>query len=198
MEGHGTRLFFSGDSFTPGGMDDYCANNRNLLGSGVGYDRCVALLQELAPTHIFNCHVDRAFTFTDAQLAQMRANLAERERTFGELSAWEHPNYALDAHWIRCDPYEQSARPGDVITVQARVTNHSAEARDVRVQLRTPDGWGAPSAARATIPAKSEGAVPFRVTAPADAAPRRHVVTADITYHGRPLGPIREAIVEVR
>ncbi len=197
VEGHGARLFFAGDSFTPGGMDDYCANNRNLLGHGAGYDRCVALLQELQPTHIFNCHVGRAFTFTDAQSAQMRANLAERERTFGELCAWEHPNYALDAHWIRCDPYEQSARPGDVVTVRACVTNHTDAPRAVRVALETPDGWVTPREAAATIPAKSDGAVPFRVAAPPGAAPGRYVLPADVTYHGRPLGPIREAIIEV-
>jgi glyoxylase-like metal-dependent hydrolase (beta-lactamase superfamily II) len=201
VEGRGTRLFFSGDSFTPGGMDDYCANNRNLLGAGVGYDKCVALLQELNPTHIFNCHVDRAFTFTDAQLDQMRVNLAERERMFGELCPWDHPNYALDAHWVRCDPYEQRARAGSVVTVRARVTNHSAAAHVILVELEAPvgssAGWSAPAAAAATIPPKSEGSVPFRVTVPHDAAPGRYVLPADITYDGRRLGPIREAIIEV-
>ena len=128
----------------------------------------------------------------------MRANLAERERTFGELSAWEHPNYALDAHWIRCDPYEQEARPGDVVTIRARVTNHSDAARVVCVGMDTPPGWDVPAAGTATIPAKSDGAVPFRVVVPTGATPGRYVLPADIAYHGRSLGPIREGIIEVR
>ncbi|MEZ4664126.1 MAG: hypothetical protein R2911_41885 [Caldilineaceae bacterium] len=74
----GLRLFFSGDSFTPAGIDDYCAGNRNLLSAGVGLDQCLALIEQLQPTHIFNCHVALAFTFTPAEINFMRQNLAER------------------------------------------------------------------------------------------------------------------------
>ena len=197
VEGRGARLFFSGDSFTPGGMDDYCAMNRNLLGDGAGYDRCLALLQELNPTHIFNCHVDVAFTFTDAQMRQMRENLRARETTFGDLCVWEHANYALDFHWVRCDPYEQVASAGESVTVLVRVTNHSDAPRTLRAALETPPSWGAPPPAAVEIPAKSDGLVPFRVSVPEGARPGRYVLPADITYHGQPLGPIREAIVEV-
>ncbi|MAF10417.1 hypothetical protein CMK11_08195 [Candidatus Poribacteria bacterium] len=197
VEGHGVRLFFSGDSFTPGGMDDYCAMNRNLLGSGLGYDRCLALLEALEPTHIFNCHVDRAFDFTNAQMHQMRANLQARQEAFGDLCAWEHVNYGLDMHWVRCDPYEQRVAAGDTATACVCVTNHSDDARVVRARLETPSGWPALSWASATIPAGTDGSVPFRIPVPAGASPGRYVLPADITYHGRPLGPIREAIVEV-
>ena len=197
VEGRGQRLFFSGDSFTPGGMDDYCAMNRNLLGDGVGYDRCLELLEELRPTHIFNCHVDVAFTFTQAQIQQMRDNLRDRVVAFGDLCAWEHPNYGLDLHWVRCDPYEQCVAAGDYATVLVRVTNHSDEARTLHAALATPVSWNAPLPATATIPAKSDGAVPFRLRIPGETPPGRYVLPADITYHGRPLGPIREAIVEV-
>ncbi|MBT7098661.1 MBL fold metallo-hydrolase, partial [Candidatus Poribacteria bacterium] len=196
-EGHGTRLFFAGDSFTPGGMDDYCAMNRNLLGRGRGYDRCLALLEELKPTHIFNCHVDAAFAFTDAQVLQMRENLRAREESFGDLCAWEHVNYGLDMHWVRCDPYEQRVAAGDAATVRVCVTNYSDGARVVGAQLDTPSGWSAPATASATIPAGADGSVPFRVRVPLGTPSGRYVVPADITYHGRPLGPIREAIVEV-
>ena len=68
VDGHGVRMFFAGDSFTMAGIDDYCSGNRNLLGADVGYERCLRLIQELKPTHIFNCHVDPAFDFTDAEI----------------------------------------------------------------------------------------------------------------------------------
>src|SRR5687768_18422649 len=36
----GQTYLFTGDSFTPSGMDDYCMQNRNILRQGEGYDFC--------------------------------------------------------------------------------------------------------------------------------------------------------------
>ncbi|MBC8235440.1 MBL fold metallo-hydrolase [bacterium] len=47
VEHDGFSVLFTGDSLTPGGIDDYCAQNRNLLGEGKGFDRCLALIKEL-------------------------------------------------------------------------------------------------------------------------------------------------------
>jgi len=87
-------MLFVGDSFTPGGIDDYCAQNRNWLGKDVGFDRCVALIERLRPTHIFNCHVDVAFDFTPEQCRFMHDNLAQREQLFGQLFPWTTPTTA--------------------------------------------------------------------------------------------------------
>ncbi|MHB1459432.1 MAG: MBL fold metallo-hydrolase, partial [Armatimonadota bacterium] len=77
VEGHGSRMFFAGDSFAPGGLDDYCAYNRNLLGKDIGYDHCLNLLQELKPDSIFNAHIDKPFSFTDAEYEFMKQSLAD-------------------------------------------------------------------------------------------------------------------------
>ena len=87
------RMFFVGDSYTWPGIDDYCAYNRNWLGRNVGYQYCLALIEKLRPTHIFNCHVDDAFTFTPEEIAFMRKNLDQREKLFGQLVPWDHANY---------------------------------------------------------------------------------------------------------
>ena len=112
VEGHGVRMFFGGDSFTMSGIDDYCSGNRNLLGKAVGYEKCLRLIRELKPTHIFNCHVNPAFDFTDAEIECMLDTLAEREKCYTALFPWDHANYGMDEHWIRCYPYEQEITPG--------------------------------------------------------------------------------------
>ena len=89
VEGYGIRMFFAGDSFTMAGIDDYCSGNRNLLGADVGYEKCLRLIQELKPTHIFNCHVDPAFDFTDDEIACMLDTLAEREKCYTALFPWD-------------------------------------------------------------------------------------------------------------
>lgn len=214
VEGQGRCLFFSGDSFTPAGIDDYCAGNRNLLGAGVGYDRCLALIEQIQPTHIFNCHVPLAFDFTAAEIRWMRHNLAEREQTFGALTLWDHANYGLDEHWLRCFPYEQDVVAGQTVRLQVAVTNHSATAKVLRCRPILPKRWGREVAEQQVeIPAKQNGFLPFIIAIPHRAAEdltvaesfalpgtlpepqaRRVVIPVEVSYDGRSLGQFREAI----
>ncbi len=198
------RLFFVGDSFTMAGIDDYCAANRNWLGKGVGFDRCVALVERLEPTHMFNCHVDEAFDFTPEQCRFMRATLAEREALFGLLVPWDHANYGIDEPWTRCHPYEQTAKPGADAALRLVVTNHSAEPRVARSRPVPPRAWtggrGSRRAAewtQATVPAKAEGSVPCAVKVPQAARPGRYVIPLDLIYGSWDLPQFTEAILVV-
>jgi hypothetical protein len=197
VEGRGVRLFFAGDSFTMAGIDDYCSGNRNLLGDGVGYDRCLALIEQLKPTHIFNCHVNCAFDFTADELRWMRQNLAEREQLYTELIPWDHANYGLDEQWVRCHPYEQDVTQGGTAELRVVFTNHSAEPRQAVCRPILPESWGVNIPAQAaTIPPKSDGYLPFSIPIP-DLKPdraKRVIVPIDVTYNGRPLGQFREAV----
>ena len=193
-------MFFAGDSFTMAGIDDYCAGNRNLLGEGVGYDRCLAQIAELQPTHIFNCHVPCAFTFTDEEIRQMRTNLAERERLYADLFPWGQPNYGIDEHWVRPYPYEQNVGGGETATLQVCFTNHSPEARIASCRPILPESWNINIPEQsATIPSKQERHITFSIPIPAHVnSTRRTVIPLDITYDGRPLGQFREAIFVFR
>lgn len=204
VEGRGMRLFFSGDSFTMAGLDDYCSGNRNLLGTGVGYDRCLALLETLQPTHIFNCHVEPAFDFTADEIGQMRTNLALRTEQYGHLLPWDQPNYGLDEHWVRCLPYEQLAQPGSTVTLSVVIANHSATARTASCYPVLPAAWATVVAEQSiTIPPHSEGQVTFAIPLPTSQRPpsadalQRMVVPIEVTYHGHALGQFREAILVI-
>ncbi len=205
VEGDGLRLFFSGDSFTPAGIDDYCAGNRNLLGMDVGFDRCLALIEECQPTHIFNCHVQPAFTFTPEEIGFMRANLAERVQCFRKLLPWDDPNYGLDEHWVRCWPYEQAVVAGQTVQLQVVITNHSAVAQMARCRPILPTAWAQEiPAQQTTIPPKAEGFLAFTLTIPTAvdalaeraAGPKetRFVIPIEVEYAGHPLGQFREAL----
>lgn len=197
VEGRGQRLFFIGDSFTPSGIDDYCAGNRNLLGAGRGFDACLSLVDELQPDALFNCHVDTGFSFSPEQIRTMRANLAEREALFGRLLPWDHPNYGLDEHWVRCDPYEQEAAPGETIRISVAATNHSAVEREVACRPLLPTGWGPVAARIAPVAAGADGGVEFTIRIPTAARPGRYVIPIEVRYGRLELGPFREAIIAV-
>ena len=203
VERGGLRMFFIGDSFTMAGIDDYCMFNRNWLGRDVGFDHCLALLARLRPTHLFNCHVDEAFDFTDDELAFMRRNLAERRELFAQVMPWEDPNFGLDEPWVRCFPYEQKARAGETVGLAVWVTNHADGPRRVRCRPNPPLAWqpprdtGRPAWAEAVVPPKSEHPVPLRVEVPREARPGRHVVTVDVCFAQWVLPERAEAIIEV-
>lgn len=199
VEGRGARMFFAGDSFTMSGIDDYCSGNRNWLGENVGFDRCVKLIQTLKPTHIFNCHVEPAFDFTDAELQFMRSNLALREEIYGQLFPWDSPNYGMDEYWVRCYPYEQDATPGSTATLRVDITNHSASERRAVCRPIFPASWGIEADAKSvSIPAKSDRQLSFSFEIPKNAQAKRTIIPVDVTYDHRKLGQFREAVLVIK
>lgn len=203
-EGNGLRMLFVGDSFTMAGIDDYCMHNRNWLGEGLGFDRCIALIDRLRPSHLFNCHVNEAFDFTHEECSVMRENLARRQRQFGELTPWDHVNYAMDEPWVRCDPYEQRASKRRV-ELELVITNHSSEARAAACRPVLPRVWPAAPAkpgsddgwVRRTIPSKTDGRLPLVLDVPPRIAPGRYVIPVDLRYGDRLLPQFTEAIVVI-
>ena len=205
VEGEGLRMLFVGDSFTMAGIDDYCAPNRNWLGAGVGFDRCIALIEKLRPTHVFNCHVAEAFDFTAEQCRQMRANLAEREGLFGQLVPWPHANFGMDEPWVRCHPYEQRAEPGAKAAFRVVATNHAETTARLACRAVLPRTFGGATAARnratrwssVPIPSKTDGEVPLSFSIPSDTPPGRYVVAVDVRLDDRSLPQFTEAVVVV-
>jgi len=104
---NGDVIFFAGDSFTPSGIDDYCAYNRNLLMPDGGYLKCIGILKKYMPDYVINQHVMSAFAFTDEQLEYMEQNLLKRMEILSELSVWDDINYSLDEYFVMAYPYEQ-------------------------------------------------------------------------------------------
>jgi glyoxylase-like metal-dependent hydrolase (beta-lactamase superfamily II) len=199
-EGQGVRMCFVGDSFTMAGIDDYCPQNRNPFGVGQGFDRCIALLDRLRPTHLFNCHVNEAFDFTAEECSTMRANLAEREQLFRELLPWDHPNYGTDDSWARAFPYEQERPAGATADFSLVLTNYSSGPREASCRAILPRAWDTAATAwsPATIPAGHDGAIRLTLRIPPTAVPGRYVIPIDVRYDRWRLPQWTEAIVVVR
>lgn len=193
------KMFFVGDSHTAAGIDDYCAQNRNWLGKDVGFDQCLALLAKLQPTHLFNCHVDTAFSFTQEEIRFMRANLAEREKLFGALMPWDHPNYGMDESWVRSFPYEQKVVPGKVATLEVVITNHSTYVYQADVRAILPKAWGGGASdwAGTKIPAKTERGIRLQIPVPASVPAGRYVLPIDVRYGPWDLPQFAETILQI-
>lgn len=198
---NGTRIVFGGDSFTPSGMDDYCLLNRNLVGENQGYLYCLRYLRKLGPgVFLTNQHVDPMWTYTDAQYEQMEASLRRREKILESLFPWDSPNYGVDEQWARFYPYGVEARAGEAVTLEVRITNHSAREREFRVTPHAPEGWKVSQTQnKVTIPAGKDGAVRFKVRgAAAQATDSLSIITSDIESEGMRLPDFVEALVRLR
>jgi len=193
------RMFFVGDSHTMAGVDDYCTFNRNLLGREVGFQYCLSLIEKLQPTHVFNCHVNDAFTFTAGEIDFMRKVLDERERLFGELVPWDHANYGLDPSWVRCFPYARKVSQGETARLEAMVTNHSGTRQRTACRVVLPGtlGGGKTEWTETEVEAKAEKGLAVAFGVPADAAPGRYVVLIDVRHDSWNLPRIAEAVIDV-
>ncbi len=202
LRGHGLTVLFGGDSFAPTGLDDYNAGNRNLLGAGKGYRRCLELLRAYRPDLILNQHQDKASHFSDAQLAYMEQMLVEREALLADLLPWPHPNYGTDEGWIRAYPYQVDACPGSSCVIEVRATNHADQPADLSAAAVPPEGWEQPEQPGETWSTGRESAewishAAVTVSVPAGARPGIYPVAFRVTWNGRYLGQVCHALIQV-
>lgn len=189
---------FVGDSFTPSGIDDYCLQNRNFLHEGQGYFRCLDRLEQLPPgCFLINQHVEPAFRFSPAQIAQMRETLRRRIPLLSELLPFEDPNYGLDESWAVLHPYWLTLRPGQSAPLALRITNHSPRELTFQATARAPQGFHVTGACPVRIAPRSAGALTMTVEVPSNCLAGLHLVTVDISREGAELREWTEAVLDV-
>ncbi|MHB1458058.1 MAG: COG1470 family protein, partial [Armatimonadota bacterium] len=94
---------------------------------------------------------------------------------------------------------EQTAAPGDTISIDLVVTNHSAVEHTTECQAHIPTAWGSRMSemASAEIPAGECTHMPMILHVPVDAPHGRYVITVDVIHGGRRMPQLAEAIVVV-
>jgi glyoxylase-like metal-dependent hydrolase (beta-lactamase superfamily II) len=189
-------VFFAGDSFTPSGIDDYCLLNRNFQNQGEGFFYCLDKLRHEAPSAwIVNQHVEPMFRFTPAQFDFIGRSLERRLEILKALFPFDDPNYGVDEQWARFYPYAADGRNFELKLI---IRNHSAHAREFAITSRAPEGWRMGKAAlRVSVPARQEGFVMVRGTAPAGFSGTA-VITADVASGSWEFREWTEALVTVR
>lgn len=195
IEKDGTRLFVTGDSMTNFAIDDYCSYNRNVIGKGGGYERCLRLLMQVKPDLMWAAHYG-PLPVTQQYLQKALRLVEEREKLGVALFPWDDPNFSLDPGWVRAYPYRQNVFRGQPVAFEARIYNYSESPKTASVELRAPPGWNLPKPETIIIPAKSEGTIRFTAVSAAHPPLRREVLGLAVHFDQRDLGEIAEAIVD--
>lgn len=193
----GSSLFFTGDSFTPSGIDDYCLQNRDFVDDGEGYIYCLNVLERM-PSNVWlvNQHVEPTFRFSPDQFERMRTELLKRRNILKQLAPWPDPNYEIDESWAAIAPYGSEVHRGGNVTLYLRILNHSPQRETYDVKWNVPRGWKISMADReVAIPPHQEGTAQAVLTAEGSGL---KVVTADVGFNGQQLHEWTEALVQVK
>jgi glyoxylase-like metal-dependent hydrolase (beta-lactamase superfamily II) len=197
-DGEDTRVFMTGDSFANWGIDDYCSFNRNFLGRDGdinGYGRCLRLLGELKPDLLMAAHWGPE-PVSEAYLQKTLRLLEHRQELMSPLFPWDDCNFGLDPYWIRAYPYRQQIFRGQMLTLEARIYNHSNSPRRALAELRIPGGWACSRGGSVIIKPHQEGNIRLTARAPHSPAQRREVLGLAIRFGDRDLGEAAAAIVD--
>ena len=193
----GSSYYFVGDSFTPTGIDDYCMQNRNLFGAGLGYGRCLNRLRNLpAGTWLLNQHVEPLFRFSNKQIDLMLDSLTKRARLLEKMSPWPDVNYLVDESWSTIYPYASSLGVGDELILQLRVCNFAPNPLEYTAAWHLPEELGlqADWQGNSVIPPGETGEM--RATLQARRA-GLHVATCEVSLAALRLSMSTEALVRV-
>jgi hypothetical protein len=101
----------------------------------------------------------------------------------------------MDPRWVEFYPYKVRVRPGGVVIFKVSITNYEVESRSGRLRFRSVEGVNLSPQdidftvdGRATIDSKTKATFPKTFTT------HSIPILADVTWNGRHLGEIAEAI----
>lgn len=115
---------------------------------------------------------------------------------FTEIIDQPDADMGMDPHWVEFYPYKVRAVPGDTVDFEVRIRNHQGEARVCRLAFRSHEGVElSPAEQRLEIPGHSDASCRLTARLPRDKATHAWTVVADVTWDGRHLGEIAEAVV---
>jgi glyoxylase-like metal-dependent hydrolase (beta-lactamase superfamily II) len=194
------NIFLTGDSFSPSGIDDYCLQNRNLLGEKLGYIYCINILRELPKdTWLVNQHTAPIFKYTKGQLDFMYNNLKERQTLLDELFPWDNVNFGIDAQWVRVYPYSQVVTNGHSKTeFSVIITNHSNKKQVFNIHPETGDLTCTPKSQTISISAGEDGKVNFKLNIPNNLSKVNKVITVDVSFDKWKLHKWCESIIQFK
>jgi glyoxylase-like metal-dependent hydrolase (beta-lactamase superfamily II) len=121
--------------------------------------------------------------------------MARWEAAFARIIDQPHPDLGMDPQWIEFHPYKVRVRPGDSVRFELRITNHEPASRVCEVRFRGAAGvWLEPGEARVEVPPGQVTAVAVTARFPDAFSTHSLPIVADVTWGGRRLGEVAEAI----
>ena len=151
-------------------------------------------IQERNPDTILTGH-GGGVPHNPAEIEKWQTWMDRWTELFTDIIDQPHPNLGMDPHWVEFYPFKVRVKPGDDTTFEIRVRNHEPEARTGSITLVTTDGIEV-SPERFDIDVGVEETRSFDISAKMPMETRSHswTIVADVTWNGKHLGGIAEAV----
>ena len=195
IDGH--MVAFTGDNYFPYDATSPHAIYRNHLRKD-GFHRTASLLMEYQPDilctgHSFHHNMERRFY----EAYQRKA--WQMTQHFESLLPGE-ANFGIEPNWVQIYPYQPLASAGDELRLQLRVTNFLDTPANFKAHLTLPAKWSCePTGVELELAPGCQGRADVVVSVPEGCVSRwpKQVITADVTFNGKRLGEIAEAVIEL-
>lgn len=172
-------------------IHSFIPKNRTPVSS---YPEMPRQILERAPDFLLTGH-GGAVACDLAKVARWQTWMEQWQQHFVRILDQPHPNLGMDSRWIEFYPYKVRIRPGDRVEFQIKITNHESETRPCVLRLRSVAGVRL-EPAQITLDAPPGQVTSVAVTAQFPATFTTHAlpIVADVTWGGRVLGEVAEAI----
>jgi glyoxylase-like metal-dependent hydrolase (beta-lactamase superfamily II) len=130
-----------------------------------------------------------------AQVQRWQVWMEEWQAIFTRMLDQPHPNLGMDPRWVEFYPYKVRIQPGESVRFELRVTNHEETAQSFSARLRSVEGVQLmPDQLTATVAPGEAAKMEVVAQFPQRFATHSLTIVADVTWAGRRLGEIAEAI----
>ena len=136
-----------------------------------------------------------AVAFNRAKARRWQNWIVEWQGIWNETLDQSTADKGMDPQWIEFYPFKVRIRPGKEVDFELRITNHDRQKRPCLLQFRSVRGVRL-DPAKASLEVAAEGITRLRLKAvfPERFSTHSLPILADVTWDGRPLGEIAEAI----
>jgi len=198
FEVDGTKFLSIGDNIS--GLS--FTENRDFIHSFIPKNRTPVSAYGDMPRQILDHSPDLILTghggavpFDRAKVERWKAWMDEWQQRFVRILDQPHPNLGMDPHWVQFYPYKVRVRPTEVVTFQIKITNHEPRESRCVIAFRSLEGVRlSPETAALSIPAQGNTGCSLTAQFPAVFSTHSLPVVADVTWNGKHLGEIAEAI----
>jgi hypothetical protein len=136
-----------------------------------------------------------AVTCDLAKIERWQGWMARWQANFAQILDQPHPNLGMDPRWIEFYPYKVRIQPGAQVAFQIKITNHEAAPRTCVLALRSLPGVQLdPTSITLEAPPGQVSTVTLHAQFPTTFTTHALPIVADVTWGGRMLGEIAEAV----
>jgi glyoxylase-like metal-dependent hydrolase (beta-lactamase superfamily II) len=196
----GKQIFFTGDTITQRSFVDRDTNLNGLnlckLGKDVGFMKCADILLRINPDYLAISHYG-VIRCTKEMLLNFKKFVSEYEPTIAGIVAQDIPNFGLDPNWICFNPIRIILTNQTDFLTYLQISNYLDKDSELHYELNLPPRWKAkPISGHIKIERNSVAKIPFSFHLPKDESSKRTVITANIKWNGKGLGPFPDLMID--